>query len=167
MRKLEEELGEMLFDRSSREGILTDAGRVLESYAEKLLNMRVETLTALRELRQMHRGHLMIGANEFTCLYLLPVLDDFRSLYPMVKVTVQRSLASRIPDEFSNHSTELGLLSFHPADSSLRSVVVYADELAFVLPPRHPLAHARKSPFASWRRKTLSPTTYLPPIANG
>jgi DNA-binding transcriptional LysR family regulator len=144
VRKLEEELGELLFDRSSRDGILTDAGRVLEGYAEKLLNMRVETLTALRELRQMHRGHLVIGANEFTCLYLLPVLDDFRSLYPMVKVTVQRSLASRIPDELLNHSTELGLLSFHPADPSLRSVVVYADELAFVLPPRHPLAHARE-----------------------
>jgi DNA-binding transcriptional LysR family regulator len=144
VRKLEEELGESLFDRSSREGILTDAGRVLHGYAEKLLNMRVETLTALRELRQMHRGHLMIAANEFTCLYLLPVLDDFRSLYPMVKVTVQRVLAGRIPDELLNHSTELGVVSFHPEDPSLRCVVVYADELAFVLPPKHPLAHARE-----------------------
>ena len=39
IRKLEDELGEALFDRSSREGILTDAGKVLYEYAEKLLNL--------------------------------------------------------------------------------------------------------------------------------
>jgi DNA-binding transcriptional LysR family regulator len=142
VRKLEDELGELLFDRSSRDGILTDAGRVLQDYAEKLLNMRGEALTALQELRQMHRGHLAIAANEFTCLYLLPVLDNFRHLYPMVKVTVQRAPASRIPNELLSHNTELGLISFQPADPTLRSVVVYADQLAFVVPPRHPLAHS-------------------------
>ena len=38
--KLEEELGEVLFDRSSRDGLLTDAGRVLQEYAERLINLR-------------------------------------------------------------------------------------------------------------------------------
>jgi DNA-binding transcriptional LysR family regulator len=142
VRKLEQELGEPLFDRSSRDGMLTDAGHVLQEYAEKLLNMRVEAITALQELRQMHRGHLVLSANEFTTLYLLPVLDQFRRLYPMVKVTVQRSLASRIPNELLNHNTELGLVGFHPADPELRSVIVYRDELAFVVPPKHPLARA-------------------------
>jgi len=144
VRKLEDEIGEPLFDRSSREGILTDAGRVLQDYAEKLLNMRGEALTALEELRQMHRGKLSISANEFTCLYLLPVLDEFRRLHPMIKVTVQRSLASRIPNELLNHNVELGVLTFHPEDSLLKSVVVYRDELTFVVPPRHPLATARE-----------------------
>src|SRR5512146_792150 len=116
VRKLEEEIGEPLFDRSSREGILTDAGRVLQDYAEKLLNMRGEALTAIEELRQMHRGKLAISANEFTCLYLLPVVDEFRRLHPMVKVTVQRSLASRIPSEVLSHNTEFGVLTFHPED---------------------------------------------------
>src|SRR5512142_2226168 len=87
IRKLEQELGEALFDRSSREGMLTDAGRVLQAYAEKLLNLRGEALTALGELRQLHRGHLIIAANEFTCLYLLPVLHEFRRVYPMIRVT--------------------------------------------------------------------------------
>jgi DNA-binding transcriptional LysR family regulator len=144
VRKLEQELGEALFDRSSREGILTDAGRVLQGYGERLLNMRGEAVTALRELRQLSRGHLVVAANEFTCLYLLPVLDDFRRLYPMIRVTVQRALASHIPDELLNHNTELGLVSFFPAEPALRSIVVYGDELAFVVPPKHPLAHARE-----------------------
>ncbi len=144
IRKLEQELGEALFDRSSREGILTDAGRVLQGYAEKLLNMRSEAVSALSELRQMHRGQLSIAANEFTCLYLLPVLDEFRRLHPMIKVTVQRSLASRIPSDLLNHNVELGVISFHPADSALRSVVVFHDQLTFVVPPRHPLAGTRE-----------------------
>ncbi|MFB3814695.1 MAG: LysR family transcriptional regulator [Terriglobales bacterium] len=144
VRKLEQELGEALFDRSSREGILTDAGRVLQDYAEKLLNLRSEAMTALTELRQMHRGHLIIAANEFTCLYLLPVVDEFRRLHPMIKVTVQRSLARRIPNELLNHNAELGVITFHPDDPALRSVVVYRDDLAFVVPPRHPLATAKQ-----------------------
>jgi DNA-binding transcriptional LysR family regulator len=144
VRKLEQELGEPLFDRSSREGMLTDAGRVLREYAEKMLNMRGEAVTALAELRQMHRGHLGIAANEFTCLYLLPVLDEFRRLHPMVKVTVPRTRASRIPNELLSHTVELGVISFHPADSALRSVVVFHDELTFVVPPRHPLARSRE-----------------------
>jgi DNA-binding transcriptional LysR family regulator len=140
VRKLEADLGEVLFDRSSREGALTDAGQLLLTYAEQLLNMRGEARTALAELRLMHQGKLSIAANEYTCLYLLPVLDEFRRLYPRVKITVQRALASRIPAEVLNHNTELAVLSFRPEDPALRSVVVYRDVLAFVVPPNHPLA---------------------------
>jgi DNA-binding transcriptional LysR family regulator len=74
IRKLERELGEPLFDRSSRDGTLTDAGRVLHDYGQKLLNLRVDALDALKELRELHKGKLTIAANEYTCLYLLPVL---------------------------------------------------------------------------------------------
>ena len=144
IRKLETEGGEPLFDRSSRDGSLTDSGRVLHDYAEKLLNLRVEARGALRELREMHKGKLAIAANEFTCLYLLPVLAEFRRLYPMIKVTVHRSLASRIPDYVLKHNAEVGVLSFNPDEPLLRSVVVYRDELALVVHPRHPLASARQ-----------------------
>ncbi|HVP55179.1 MAG TPA: LysR family transcriptional regulator [Candidatus Eisenbacteria bacterium] len=144
VRKLEAELGETLFDRSSREGTLTDAGQVLLAYAEHLLNLRGEARIALEELRQMHQGKLSIAANEYTCLYLLPLLDQYRRLYPAVKITVQRALASRIPAEVLSHNAELAVLSFRPQDQALRSVVVYRDALAFVVPPHHPLASARR-----------------------
>src|SRR5712672_4233824 len=73
IRKLEQELGEPLFDRSSREGRLTDAGQVLQDHAEKLLNLRQGAHQALLELRELQQGRLSIAANEFTALYLLPV----------------------------------------------------------------------------------------------
>src|SRR4029077_4482446 len=85
IRKLEVELGEALFDRSSREGVLTDAGQVLYEYAERLLNLRQEANESLTELRELQKGKLLIAAHEFTALYLLPVLSEFRRLHPMIK----------------------------------------------------------------------------------
>ena len=140
IRKLEEELGEPLFDRSSREGVLTDAGQTLKEYAEKLLNLRNDAQEALVELRQVQKGKLAIAANEFTALYLLPVLAEFRRLHPMIKITVQRSLGSHIPDDLLRHAVEMGVLTYDPQDARLRSIVVYQDELTFVVPPTHPLA---------------------------
>jgi DNA-binding transcriptional LysR family regulator len=142
--KLEGELGEVLFDRSSRDGTLTDAGEVLREYAAKMLNLRSEASTALTELRSLHRGRLNFAANEYTSLYLLPLLDEFRKRNPRIKLAVQRTLASRIPDEVLIHSVEFGVLSFRPDDSQIRSIVVYRDELALVVNPRHPLAGAGK-----------------------
>jgi len=138
--KLESELGEVLFERSSRDGTLTDAGGVLREYAQKLLNLRTEAAGALSELRELHRGKLTIAANEYTCLYLLPLLDAFRRQNPRIKVAVQRSLASRIADEVLIHSVEIGVLSFRPDDAQVCSTVVYRDELMLVVNPAHPFA---------------------------
>ncbi|HTT23543.1 MAG TPA: LysR family transcriptional regulator [Candidatus Sulfotelmatobacter sp.] len=140
IRKLEEELGEALFDRSSREGVLTDAGKVLYEYAEKLINLRSEAAESLSELRELQKGKLVIAANEFTVLYLLPVLAEFRRVHSMIKITVERALGSHIPDDVLRHAAEFGVLSYEPQEENLHSVVVYLDELVFVVPPRHPLA---------------------------
>src|SRR5438270_1133648 len=140
IRKLEDELGEALFDRSTREGVLTDAGEVLYEYAEKLLNLRTEASESLSELRELQKGKLVIAANEFTALYLLPLLAEFRRLHPMIRITVQRSLGSHIPDDVMRYSAEFGVLSYEPQQSALQSIVVFLDELAFVVPPSHPLA---------------------------
>ncbi|MBV9146307.1 MAG: LysR family transcriptional regulator, partial [Acidobacteria bacterium] len=140
IRKLEEEINEPLLDRSSRDGTLTDAGQVMYEYAQKLLNLRTEAHGALTELRELHSGKLSIAANEFTSLYLLPLLDEFRRLYPTVKITVLRSLASRIPDDLLNHNAELGVVSFRPNSPDLQSISVYSDRLSFIVHRKHPLS---------------------------
>jgi len=143
IRRLEDELGEALFDRSSREGVLTDAGKVLHEYAEKLINLRSEAAESLAELRELQKGKLVIAANEFTVLYLLPVLAEFRRLHPMIRITVERALGSRIPDDVLQYSAEFGVLSYAPQEPSLQSIVVFLDELVFVVPGNHPLASAK------------------------
>lgn len=144
IRKLEEEVGEPLFERSSRDGTTTAAGQLLRGYAERLLRLRSEAATALEELRSLERGRLTITANEYTCLWLLPVLDAFRRVCPHIGVTVQRSLASRIPDLLLERASEFGILSFRPEDERLQSIAVYTDTVTFVVDPRHPLAKHRQ-----------------------
>jgi len=144
VRKLESEIGEPLFDRSSRDGLVTDAGRVLLEYADRLLNLRDNAREALVELRELQQGKLVIGANEFTALYLLRVLAEFGRLHPAIRIMVQRSLGSRIPDDVLRHNCEFGVLTYDPHDPELSSVVVYSDELILVVPPSHPLARERR-----------------------
>jgi DNA-binding transcriptional LysR family regulator len=140
VRKLEEDLGETLFERTARDGTLTAAGEVLSDYARRMLALRAEATSAMAELKSLNRGRLSIAANEFTCLYLLPVLDRFRRLCPQILVSVQRSLASKIPDDLLERSVELGILSFRPDADLFRSITVYTDQMAFVVNPGHPLA---------------------------
>ena len=144
IRKLENELGQPLLDRSSRDGTLTAAGALIYDYAQKLVNLRSEATVALGELQQMSRGKLTIGANEFTSLCLLPLLDEFCRLYPALKIEVHRCLASRIADELLIHKVELGVLSFRPDSPELRSTVIYRDQLTFIVHPQHPLARRKK-----------------------
>src|SRR5215472_2012510 len=70
------------------------AGQVLQEYAQKMLNLRREARASLEELRQFQRGTLVLAANEFTSLYLLRVLEEFRRFSPMIRIEVQRGLAS-------------------------------------------------------------------------
>ena len=140
VRKLEKEIGEPLFDRSSREGLLTDAGRILQEYAERLINLRENAREALTELRELQMGKLVVGANELTALYLLRVLGEFRRLHPAIRIVVQRSLGSQLPDDVRRHRCEFGVLTYEPRDEELSSIVVYSDEVIFVVPPQPPLA---------------------------
>jgi len=144
VRKLEAAVGETLFDRAARDGSLTAAGALLRDYALRLLALRREASSALDELKSLERGHLQLGANEYTCMVLLPAVDAFRREYPQIGVTVQRMLASRIPEELNLRTFELGVISFKPDPAQVRTIAVYGDSLDFIVSPRHPLARAAR-----------------------
>ncbi len=111
----------------------------LRDYALRLLALRREATSALDELKSLERGRLQLAANEYTCMYLLRVIDRFRQEFPQVSVTVHRMLASRIPDELNLRTFELGMISFRPDPAQYRTIAVYADSLAFIVSPKHPL----------------------------
>ena len=144
IRKLEEAVGETLFDRAARDGSLTAAGVLLRDYAQRLLALRREASSALGELKSLERGHLQLAANEYTCMYLLPAIDAFRRECPHVNVTVHRTLASRVPEELNLRTFELGVNSFKPDPAQFRTIAVYADSLAFIVSPQHPLASVER-----------------------
>ncbi len=141
IRRLEQEIGEQLFDRSSKDGTLTAAGTVLVEYAQQMLNLRHSAQGAIKELKDLQRGKLTLSANEYTVMYLLPVLPVFRARHPHVKIEVKRSLASRIPSEVLGRSVEVGIVSYKPSDPAISSIPVLMDEISLIVAPDHPLAH--------------------------
>jgi DNA-binding transcriptional LysR family regulator len=143
LQRLETELGEKVIDRSGKDLVLTDAGRVVLEYARRFENLRLEMENSLAELRDNSAGRLSIGANESTTLYLLQHIERYRRLYPKIKVQVRRSLSSKIPTELLDGNLELGVISYDPADERLTSTVIYTDSLAFVVSPRHRLANRK------------------------
>ncbi len=144
IRKLEAAVGETLFDRAARDGSLTAAGTLLRDYALRLMALRREATSALDELKNLERGRLQLAANEYTCMFLLTVIDRFRRAFPQVSVTVHRMLASRIPDELNLRTFELGMISFRPDPAQFRTIAVYGDSLAFIVSPNHPLAASER-----------------------
>src|SRR5688572_9622934 len=140
VQRLEADLGEKLIDRSSTPPILTDAGRIIVDYARRFENLEAEMQNSLAELRDNSAGRLIIGANESTTLYLLTHIENYRRLYPKVRVQVRRSLSSKIPTQLRDGDLELGVISYDPDDERLISQVIFTDHLAFVVSPQHRLA---------------------------
>src|ERR1700733_4492236 len=66
--KLESDLGEVLFERTARDGTLTAAGEVLLDYARRMLSLRADAASAMEELKSLDRGRLTASALRFNIL---------------------------------------------------------------------------------------------------
>jgi DNA-binding transcriptional LysR family regulator len=163
IQRLEQELGEKLIDRSGKDLILTDAGRNVLEYARRFQSLHQELDNSLAELRDNSAGRLTIGANESTALYLLQHIEKYRELYPKVKVQIRRSLSSKIPNELLDGNLELGMISYDPGDERLKSKVIYTDSLAFVVSPKHRLAHKKTVPLGELGQETFIAHNVLSP----
>jgi DNA-binding transcriptional LysR family regulator len=144
VRRLEADLGEQLFDRSSKTGTLTEAGRMLQNYGQRLIRLAEETESAVRDLRDLRRGRVLIGANEAAIHTLLPLMARFRQRYPDISTDVRRVPARQIAVEVQQGSLDFGALTFRPPEEGLLEVPVGSDELVLLVPPSHPLAKRRQ-----------------------
>lgn len=144
VRRLEQQLGEALIDRSSRDGRLTAAGELLRGYAERLMRLADETEAAVHALRDLRRGRVLIGSNESAVHVLLQVIARFRAAHPGVQVDVRRVPARQIPVEVLQGSLDFGVVTFAPPEAGLVAVAIGTDELVALLPPAHALAKRRE-----------------------
>src|SRR5277367_5298443 len=163
VQKLESDLQERLIDRSGKELLLTDAGRIVHEYARRFENLEGELQNALAELRDHSAGRLSIGANESTALYLLNLIEQYRRLYPKVKVQVRRTLSSKIPAQLIDGELELGVISYDPEDDRLGSIVLYTDHLSFVVSPKHRFAAREEVSIAELGMETFVAHNVLSP----
>jgi DNA-binding transcriptional LysR family regulator len=144
VRRIEDRLGDRLFDRSSRNGALTEAGVLLKDYATRLLRLADDAEQAVRELQQVRRGRVVIGANEAAVHALLPSLQKFGTAHPQVLVEVRRVASRQVAADVLNRSLDCGVLTFLPSEKGLQSILLGNDELVLLTHPTHPLASRRR-----------------------
>ena len=141
IRRLETEIGLPLLDRTQKTPVLTDAGKVVYEYAQRILALRDEVGEAIAELQSLKRGRVRVGANESTSLYLLPELIlMFRERHPEVKVEIFRHVSSRLPRGVLERNVDFALMASEPADRDLEAFPVLKDELILIMSPSHSLA---------------------------
>lgn len=155
VRRLEDSVGERLFDRATKDASLTDAGRLLRDYAERLLRLSEEAEIAVRDLRDLRRGRVLIGANEASVHAVLPLIARFRNTHPLVHVDVRRIPARQLGAEVAQGGLDFGVLTFQPAEPRLGSVVLGNDELVMLVHPTHPLAASKEVTLAECAHHTV------------
>jgi DNA-binding transcriptional LysR family regulator len=155
IRRLEEELGERLFDRTSRTGTLTEAGQLLQDYALRLMRLASDAEQAVRELQQVRRGRVVVGANEAAVHMLLPFIDRFARQHPQAIVEVRRVPSRQMAAEILNRSLDCGVLTFQPPDKGLQTIGLGRDELVLLTHPAHPLAARRRVSLEEVGRQTV------------
>ena len=145
IRSLEEEVGAKLFDRSGGKVALTAAGKLFQQFAEEALQLRRNAITKIGEMERVPRGEIIVGANEGTCLHILPeVFAQFKKLYPDVQVSVHRAERGRILDLIVDNTVDFGIVSMPITDNRLTVVTIHRDELVIMTPPTHPLAKKKE-----------------------
>jgi DNA-binding transcriptional LysR family regulator len=141
IRQLEQEYGDKLLDRSGKIVRLTPAGRVLFSYAERMQKLREESLLAVADQGVTPRGTLIIGANEATCLYVLPrVFAEYCRLYPDVQISIYRNFSYKIMEKLENGSIDVGIITLPAKSPSLKTHSIFRDQLMLMAAPGNPLA---------------------------
>ncbi len=155
VRRLEESVGERLFDRATKDATLTDAGRLLRDYADRVLRLTAEAELAVKDLRDLRRGRVLIGANEASVHVVLPLIDRFRARHPFVHIDVRRIPARLIGADVAHGTLDFGVLTFQPAETQLSSVVLGQDELVMLVHPTHPLADSAEVTLSECARQTV------------
>ena len=142
--KLEDELGERLFDRIKREVKLTSPG---EAFLRRAVRILEEVDAAKREAadaQALLRGTLTIGALPTLAPYLLPVaLAEFMEKYPGVETVVQEDTTARLLKLSHAYEIDFALVSQPIRDECLEVKELFSEELLLALPPGHPLARKR------------------------
>jgi len=144
IKKLEEEVGAPLFARDMHDIALTEAGKLLVNYANRMLRLRDETVHALDELRSLGVGSLSIGAPESAALYLLPgPLQQFLQKHPGIKVGIYRRRMDEITRQVLDREIDIGFVLTEPVFKEIRSVPIYQDEMILIASPSHSMVGRR------------------------
>jgi DNA-binding transcriptional LysR family regulator len=149
IRQIESEYGERLLDRSGKTVRLTPAGEVFREYAQRMLSLRDESLRAVADHGNDPRGVLALGANEATCLYVLPnVFAEYLRLYPSVQVSIYRNFSHKILERLDSGTIDVGIVTLPVKMPMLKVRTIFRDRLVLMVSADNPLAQHDKVPIS-------------------
>ncbi|HUK88761.1 MAG TPA: LysR family transcriptional regulator [Blastocatellia bacterium] len=142
LKKLQEEFGVALFERSGRgASIPSEAGNTLYQYAKRMLHLREEARQSLEQLSSAEANRIRIGATEVAAFHLLPaIVSGFRQQYPNAKIELYVLASSRLIHGLKERSLDFAITSCQPDDRDLDATPLTSGEMVLVVAPRHPLA---------------------------
>jgi len=149
IQKLEDELGERLFDRLPRRAKLTHAG---ESFLPRAQRILAEVETAQRELREVRgklRGRMTVGVLPTIAPYFLPdVIAAFSKVHPDVEVVIQEDTTAHLLQLGCDCELDLAVISLPIDDPRFEKVTLFSEKLVLALPAAHRLAGKGRVRFA-------------------
>lgn len=144
IRALEHDLGAPLFHRIRGNVTLTEAGETLLPIARRILAETETAQRAIRELDELDRGRVRLGAPPSLCTGLLPaMLAAFHRRYPGIQLELHESGSGDLRQRLSEGALDLALLASAPADPHLAATPVLLEELVVISPPDAPIAGPR------------------------
>jgi DNA-binding transcriptional LysR family regulator len=147
IRRLEDEVGLALVERSTRHVALTDAGEVLVVRARRMLSELEAAETELEMMRGMHTGHVTIGAmHTMGPVDLSLPLALFHDLHPDVGLTVREHASEELAEMLRVDEIDLAFLSVTERVEAhgLGLHQLVSEELVVLLPPNHALSRRRQ-----------------------
>ena len=151
IRRLEDELGVVLLDRSSRPVTVTEAGVAFLARAERMLAEAKLAKDDMREFAGVGRGRLVIGALPVLArVSLPPVLAEFHAAHPRIELILREENTEELERLLGLGQLDLavlhavpGLYSGNPSRRGIIMERLFQEDLVAIVPPRHRLANRR------------------------
>jgi len=154
--KLEDELGERLFERTKREVSLTPAGDLLRVHAERVLQEVELARDGVREFRGLVRGRVALGVLPTVAPYFLPQrLRAFSSRFPAVEVVVHEDTTDQLAAAVLAKEVDLALVSLPVERVGLAAEEFFDEKLLVALPAGHALAKRPRLTFDDLEREAF------------
>lgn len=141
VRQLEEHFNTRLFDRTHNRISMTEAGRKVFGYAERIFELYAEMDDRVREITGDMSGAITIGASTTIAEYMLPtLLGDFKAKYPEVNLQLKVSNSEGIVSMVENNVIDVGVVESPVNNKNLSVEICRMDQLVVIMPPKHALA---------------------------
>lgn len=142
IKEIETQLGAKLFDRKGTSIQLTQSGKILYEYAEKIRNIYRDLEFEISQINQQHKGKLIIGASTTVAQYILPeILAKFNSYYKDIKIELLTGNTEAISDLLKEEKIDLGIIEGESQSPYFDYKPFKADEIVLAAKSNHPLAH--------------------------